>query len=276
MTAAPSLRGTRVAILEARKGTELASLVERSSGISYCVPAVREVERDCKDEVARAISWLGEGERRLVVLLNGAGVNALFRVAAELGREKELHDGFARSELLCRGPKPIAALKARGLTATVRVDEPYTTREVLLAFDDIALRGRGALVVHHGERNDAVVMALTRAHVKVIELSLYVWDLPEDLAPLIGLIDEIVERRVGAVAFTTQIQARHLVEVADRVRKKKELVLALNTHTLAAAIGPTCAEMLRELGIPPRVVPPKSSMGSLVRSLAQFLTEEGA
>ncbi len=274
-TPTPSLRGTRVAILEARMGTELASLVERSSGVPYCVPAVREVERECKDEVARTISWL-EGERRLVVLLNGAGVNALFRAAADLGREAELRAALARAELVCRGPKPVAALKARGLSPTVRVDEPYTTREVLQAFDDIALHDRDALVVHHGERNEAVVVALVRAHVKVLELSLYDWELPEDLEPLVCLIDEIVERRVGAVAFTTQIQARHLVQVAEQVHKKKELVLALNTHTLAAAIGPTCAEMLRELGIPPRVVPPKPSMGSLVRSLAQFLTEERA
>jgi uroporphyrinogen-III synthase len=276
MTMVPSLRGTRVAILEARMGTELASLVERCSGVPYCVPAVREVERDCRDDVARAISWLGGEERRLVVLLNGAAVNALFRVAGELGKQEELHAGLASAELLCRGPKPIGALKARGLSATVRVDEPYTTREVLQAFDDIPLRGREALVLHHGERNDAVVDALMRAHVKVFELSLYEWDLPENLAPLMGLIDEIIQQRVGVVAFTTQIQARHLVAVADRVHKKKELVLALNTHTLAAAIGPTCAEMLRELGIPPRVVPPKSKMGSLVQSLARFLTEEGA
>jgi uroporphyrinogen-III synthase len=257
-------------------GTELASLVERCSGVPYCVPAVREVQRDCRDEVARAISWLGEGERRLIVLLNGAGVNALFRVAEELGREPELRAGFARAELLCRGPKPIAALKARGLSASVRVDEPYTTREVLQAFDDVPLRGREALVLHHGERNEEIVLALVHAHVKVIELSLYVWQLPEDLAPLTCLIDEIIERRVGAVAFTTQIQARHLVDVAERMHKRKELVLALNTHTIAAAIGPTCAEMLRELGIPPRIVPSKPKMGSLIQSLAHFLFEERA
>jgi uroporphyrinogen-III synthase len=276
VTAIPSLRGTRVAILEARLGTELASLVERCSGIPYCVPAVREVARDCRDQVARAISWLGGGERRLVVLLNGAAVNALFRVAGELGRLQELQAGLATAELLCRGPKPIGALKARGLSATVRVDEPYTTREVLQAFDDVPLHGREALVLHHGERNDAVVDALVRAHVKVLELSLYEWDLPADLAPLITLVGDIVDQRVGAVAFTTQIQARYLVAVAERINKKKELVLALNTHTLAVAIGPTCAEMLRELGIPPRVVPPKPKMGSLVQSLARFLTDEGA
>lgn len=258
-------------------GTELASLVERCSGVAYSVPSVREVERPCRDEVARAISWLGEaGERRLVVLLNGAGVNALFRVAEELGRGEELKTGLARAELLCRGPKPIAALKARGLSTAVRVDEPYTTREILQAFDDVPLRGRDVLVVHYGERNAVVVDALARAHARVLELSLYEWELPEDLAPLIHLVDEILGRRVGVVAFTSQIQARHLVTVADREHKKKELIHALNTHTIAAAIGPTCADTLRELGIPPRIVPSKPKMGPFVQSIAHFLTEERA
>jgi uroporphyrinogen-III synthase len=215
-------------------------------------------------------------ERRLVVLLNGAGVNALFRVAGELGREEELRTGLARAELLCRGPKPIAALRARGLLTTVRVDEPYTSREVLLAFDDVPLRGREALVLHHGERNGTIVHALARAHAKVVELSLYEWQLPADLAPLIRLVEEIVQQRVGVVAFTSQIQARHLVGIAEREHKKEDLIHALNTHTLAAAIGPTCADVLRELSIPPRIVPPKPKMGSLVQSIARFLTEEGA
>ena len=277
MTLPPSLRGTRVALLEARMGTELASLVERWSGVPYCVPALREVERDRTDETAAAIAWLGSEERRLVVFLNGKGVDTFFRSAGTLGREAELHAALGRAELLCRGPKPTAALKKRGLAATARVGEPFTTHEVLDALaTTLAQRPvTEALVVHYGERNDAVVEALERARVKVRELSLYDWELPEDLTPLFRLIDEIIERRVGAVAFTSQIQARHLMEVAERAHKSKDLKRALATHTLVAAIGPTCADVLEGLGIPPHIVPESPKMGPLVQSIARFVTERG-
>jgi uroporphyrinogen-III synthase len=270
-----TLRGTRVAILEARMGTELASLVERGSGVPYWVPVVREVERDRRDEVAGAITWLGVGERRLVVLLNGTSVERLFGVAGELGREEELRAGLARAEVVCRGPKPLAALKKRGLAATVRVDEPYTTREVIRALDGLPATLE-ALVLHHGERSEAIVLALSRRRVRVRELSLYEWELPEDLAPMSRLIDEIIERRVGVVAFTTQIQARHLVAVADRLRKKNDLLHALRTHTLVAAIGPTCADVVRALGIPAHIVPANPKMGPLVQSIAHFLEERAS
>jgi uroporphyrinogen-III synthase len=264
-----SLQGTRVAVLEARMGTELASLIERSSGVPYCVPALRVVAGDQRAEVAAAIGWLGEGEARLAVLLNGAGVDALFRVAAEIQREQELLAALGRAERLCRGPKPIAALKKRGLAPTVRVEEPYTTRDVLQSLAGLSLRGREVLVLHYGERNEPIVNALSEAGANVRELSLYAWELPEDLGPLARLIDEIIERRVGAVVFTSQIQARHLVIVAEREHKKDALVQALRTHTLVAAIGPTCAEVLASLGIPPHVVPLSPKMGPLVQSLAQ-------
>ena len=270
-----SLRGTRVAILEARMPTELASIVERYSGVPYCVPALREVERDRRDDVGRAITWLGGTEQRLVVLLTGAGVDALFRVASALGREEELRAGLARAELVCRGPKPLAMLKTRGVAASARVNEPYTTGEVVRALEAVPAMPE-AIVVHQGERNVAVVESLARRRVRVRELSLYEWALPEDLAPLARMVDEIIERRVGAVAFTTQIQARHLVAVADELRKRKELVGALRTHTLVAAIGPSCSEALRTLGIPSHVVPAKAKMGPLVQSLADFLADEGA
>jgi uroporphyrinogen-III synthase len=258
-------------------GTELTALVERWSGVPYWVPAVREVDRDQRDrhgEVGRAISWLTEGAERLVVLQNGAGVEGLFRVAVELGRAEELTQGLARAETVCRGPKPIAALKTRGLSPSIRVEEPYTTRDLLRALEGVARRGREVLVVHYGERNEIVVQALARARAKVRELSLYEWELPEDLEPLARLVDEIIEGRVGVVAFTSQIQARHLVMVAERRGLKKELLRALRTHTPAAAIGPTCAEALEALGIPPRIVPPRPKMGPLVQSVVRYVTEE--
>jgi uroporphyrinogen-III synthase len=175
---------------------------------------------------------------------------------------------------VCRGPKPIAALKTRGLAPTVRAGEPYTTRDVLRALGEVPLAGREALVLHYGERNPVVVGALARSGAQVQELSLYEWELPEDLMPLLRLVDEIVERRVGAVLFTSQIQARHLVEVADRAQRRKELVSALSTHTLVCSIGPTCSEALQALGIPPRIVPEKPKMGPLVQCLASFLTQQ--
>jgi uroporphyrinogen-III synthase len=269
-----SLRGARVALLESRMKGELASLVERASGVPYCVPAVVEDRHAHAREVRSAIDWLSAPAPapRVAVLSTGVGVESLFRQASVLGREEELRAALARATTVCRGPKPVAALKKLGLKGTVRAADPYTTHELLEAIDALADKPSELLLLNYGERNVPLVDALAARAIAVHELSLYEWKLPEDLTPLRRLVDEIVERRVNAVAFTSQIQARHLVHVAEEMHQRDDLLVALSTHTPVAAIGPTCAEALRALGVEARVVPDPPKMGALVQSLARFLT----
>jgi uroporphyrinogen-III synthase len=269
---APSLRGMRIALLESRMASELASLVVRSSGVPYCVPAVREAPRPRPREVVDTLAWLARAPR-VAVFTTGSGVDALFEQARAIGLEDALHGGLLRSTLVCRGPKPVAALKKQGLVATVRVESPYTTRELARAFDALPLDGEEVLFVHYGERSADGVAALDARGARVRELLVYEWQLPEDLTPLERLIDEIVERRVAAVAFTSQVQLRHLLEVARRLDRRAELVEALRGGTVVAAIGPTCAEALRAEGVTASVVASPPKMGPLVASLARHLEE---
>ena len=272
MTAEASLRGARVALLESRMHAELASLVERHSGVPYCVPAVHEDRSARAREVSDVLDWLAEKGEPMVVLFTGVGVDSLFKHATVLGRDDELRASLARAITICRGPKPVAALKKQGLDARVRVGDPYTTRETIEATLAVAKPGTEILVLHYGERNIAFLDVLAAHDIQVRELSLYEWKLPDDLHPLRRLVDEIVERRVNCVAFTSQIQARHLLQVAREMDREDDLLHALRTHTLVAAIGPTCVEALRAMGVEPTVVPSQPKMGPMVKTLARYLS----
>jgi uroporphyrinogen-III synthase len=273
MSPTPTLRGARVALLEARMSQEMATLVERHSGVPYCVPAVREDRHARAREVTDVLDWLKTQEAPVVVLFTGVAVESLFKHAAVLGRAEELSKALERAITVCRGPKPIAALKKQGIAARVRVSEPYTTHEVIEATSLVAPAGTEVLLLNYGERNVPLVDTLVESGAVVRELSLYEWKLPEDLTPLRCLIDEIIERRVSCVAFTSQIQARHLFQVADEMGRTSDLQNALRTHTFVAAIGPTCADALQALGVPPQVMPVSPKMGPLVLAIARFLTE---
>src|SRR2546426_11669152 len=109
MSPAPSLRGARVALLESRMNVEMAALVERHSGVPYCVPAVREDRHARAREVTEVLDWLKTQAAPVVVLFTGVAVESLFKHAAVLGRDKELSQALERAITVCRGPKPIAA-----------------------------------------------------------------------------------------------------------------------------------------------------------------------
>jgi uroporphyrinogen-III synthase len=122
--------------------------------------------------------------------------------------------------------------------------------------------------VHDGGGNRDVAAALARRGARVVEVQPYVWALPEDIAPLRALVETIVKAELDAIAFTTQVQARHLFGVADAMGSRDAMVRALRDRIVVAAVGPTCARTLTQLGAPPHVVPDQSKMGAMIVALA--------
>lgn len=269
------LGGARIALLEARMGGELAGLVRRHGGEPVCAPAVREAAVACAAEVGALIDALAAGAVRVVVFLTGVGVHGLLQAAEGLGRRPELLSALGGATTVCRGPKPVAALKASGIVASLNARAPFTTAELLEALAGMDLSGQGVAVVHYGERNDQVAELLRARAARVVELCLYEWLLPEDVAPLHVLVDRILAGDVEVVAFTSQVQARHLFAVAAQRGQADALAQALRQRAVVAAVGPTCAAALEALGIRPDVVPSHPKMGHLVLALARYLGERG-
>jgi uroporphyrinogen-III synthase len=103
---------------------------------------------------------------------------------------------------------------------------------------------------------------------------LYEWQLPADVTPLKNLIGEVVAGKMDAVAFTSQIQARHLFQIANELGQAEELRAALNHKTVVASIGPTCTATLQSFGITPRVEPEHPKMGPMVLALKSYFAAQ--
>ena len=271
------LDGRSIVLFETRLRDELAELVRRGGGIPVCVPAVVERQRASGHEVAALLDMVRSGDTAPVfVFSTGVGARALFDEARGLGRGAELVDAIRRGGSICRGPKSVAALHREGLAATVKAQSPYTTVELIEALASLELTGHPVVLVHYGERNEALVEALTSQGAVLLELLVYQWEMPEDTAPLARAIESIIRGDFDAAAFTTQVQARHLMSIASRIGRRNQLVAALRSRVVVAAVGPTCARVLTELGVPPHVVPDPPKMGSMLEALAGRLAERSA
>jgi uroporphyrinogen-III synthase len=265
------LGGMKVVILEARLSEELGNLLRRQGADPVCVPALSEEACSCEPELQVLLKCLATAEPKLVIFPTGVAVHRLFAEAAKLGRSDELRAGLLGATTVARGPKPAAALTKAQVQISVKVPEPFTTADLIKALERWVKPYLEVAVLHHGERNAPLVDWLTSRKARVLELMLYQWKLPADTAPLERLVGEIIAGRVPAIAFTSQIQARHLFQIAARNQRQHALTLALRTQVIVAAIGPTCAEVLTELGVTPDVVPAHPKMGSMVLSLASHV-----
>ncbi|MPY87099.1 MAG: hypothetical protein GEU99_04175 [Luteitalea sp.] len=267
------LAGRRIAVLEARLTDALASLIERAGAEVVRAPALRERPLDAASEVAAFCDTLETGGFAAVVFLTGVGANALLSEAERLGRLDTTLEALRGAMTVCRGPKPVARLARQNVPTSIAVPEPHTTAEVIKALESLDLSGQRLGLVHYGERNDALAEALLANHVQLVELCLYEWVLPEDVAPLEHLVQGIIDGKIDAVVFTSKVQARHLLDIAQRLGALEKLRTELATRTVVVAVGPTTAEMLAANGMRPAVVPTKPKMGPMVTALIEHFAK---
>jgi uroporphyrinogen-III synthase len=266
-----SFQDARIALLEARMSSEMAGLLRRFGGKPYSVPAVREVQKVDTQQLTNFLRRMITGSLQVIIFQTGTGVTALIREAERLGQLPELLEALHDITIVCRGPKPEAVLKQHGICSTYTAAEPYTTNELLEVLAPIDITHQNVAVVHYGERNERLIQALQWRQAELVELSLYLWKMPVDTVPLQMLVCDIIAERVDVVVFTSQIQARHLMQIAEDLRLTEELIGALKTKTIVASVGPTCSEVLNSYGVLPHVTPAHPKMGHLVKALVEYL-----
>jgi uroporphyrinogen-III synthase len=262
--------GKLVALLEARRSSELANLVETYGGVPRHAPALREEPLDDLDAIGAFLDGLGSRSVDFVLFQTGVGARALFRGVETLGRTDELMKALESAVVAVRGPKPTAALKELGVRVDVRAAEPYTTAELLAALAPRELQNKIVAVQHYGEANVELVDALKARGADVIELEVYRWALPEDTGPIEGLFDDLLAARIDALVVTSQVQVRHLFQVAVRKGLAAALPELLYGRVVVAAVGPVAARALRDRGIRVDLEPEHPKMGPLVRDLASY------
>jgi uroporphyrinogen-III synthase len=265
------LAGARIALLEARKSSELAELVRRHGGEPFCAPAVRESTLDCTEEVRTLVDRVTQGSIQIVIFLTGVGAITLFREIEKIGRLPEFLEALKEVTTVCRGPKPIAALKRTGVHVSLAAPEPNTTTELLEVMSDLDMRDKGVALMHYGERNAVLVEALRSRGARLLEICLYEWLLPEDVQPIHELVREVIGGNLDVVAFTSQIQIRHLFQIADEAGRASELRAALNDKVVVASVGPTCTGVLQSFGVQPRIIPDHPKMGHLVLAVSEYI-----
>jgi uroporphyrinogen-III synthase len=265
------LGGSRIALLEARLSSELAQLVRREGGEPICAPAVTEAYVDVRGMLPILIDDVRRHRCEIVVLLTGAGLTAMLEQARDAGLLDAMVDAFSGATTVCRGPKPAAVLRKHGIPVRVNAAAPHTTAELLAVLPSSLVSGKSVMLLHDGGGNPALVDALRARGAWVEEVRSYEWRLPDDIHPIEELVRDLIDGSIDAIAFTNQVQVRHLFEVGTRMHRAAALLYALRHRTVVGSIGPTCSIALEEHGAPPHVVASPTRMRPLVTAIGEYL-----
>lgn len=243
-------------------------MVRRLGGEPVCAPALSEHGQP--DPAADEITRLVSGGYGLAVFLTGAGATALLADADRLGKRDDAVRALQAMSIACRGPKPLAVLKRHGIGVAVTTERPHTSRDLLTALETQAFDRATALLVHYGERNAEFAAALGTRVARLDEVCPYVWRLPDDPQPIASLVVDALNGRLDAIVFTSQIQCRHLFQVAGEMRLATELAAALTRDVVVGVIGPVCAEVVQQHGVTPDVMPAAPNMAALITAVGDY------
>jgi uroporphyrinogen-III synthase len=122
----------------------------------------------------------------------------------------------------------------------------------------------------HGEPLPGFVTALERAGAIVVEVPVYRWVPAEDIRPLRRLVDQVANKQVDCVTFTSAPAVASMLTVARKDGREAALLSAMRSEVLAACVGPVTAAPLERLGIP-TVQPERARLGALVRTVVEEL-----
>src|SRR5436309_10500446 len=114
-----SFHGARVLSLESRRAAEMAELIRKQGGDPFVAPSMREVPIEENNAVFQFAERLFAGDFDMVVLLTGVGTRQLQRVLTPRYGDTALPEVLRRVTVAARGPKPVAALREMGVTATL-------------------------------------------------------------------------------------------------------------------------------------------------------------
>jgi uroporphyrinogen-III synthase len=166
---------------------------------------------------------------------------------------------------LCRGPKARGAVRAAGLIdAWSPASE--SSAEVLEHLLEMGVEGSRIAVQLHGEPLPDVVEALECAGAEVVQVPVYRWVAPADIAPLDRLIDACLAGGIDAVTFTSAPAAASMLARARERDLDDALVDVLRRSILSVCVGPVTAAPLEARDIP-TVQPHRSRLGAMVRTL---------
>jgi uroporphyrinogen-III synthase len=258
--------GLRVLALESRRAVEMAELIRRQGGLPFVAPSMREAQLEESPELDRFAERLFAGEFEMMMLLTGVGARQLNRWLSERYHETAFADALRRMTVAARGPKPVAALRELGLTATVVAPEPNTWRELVKATE--GRPERSIAVQEYGRANPELLEALRARGGMPTAVRVYQYALPEDTGPLREAARRLAAGEFDVVLFTTGVQIGHLAHVAEEEGCAAAMLAALRKLTIGS-IGPTTTEALEEFELRPALEPTHPKMGLLVREMAE-------
>ena len=263
------LSGFRIGVTSDRRSDDLIAALERRGAQVMHAPALRiaPVEEDV-DLLADTRAIL-ETPPDVLVVTTAYGMRRWSEAADAAGLGDALTDVLQAARIFVRGPKARGAVRAAGLD-DVGIAHDERTASVIDMLLDEGVEGRTVAVQLHGYTDGQQLERLRAGGARVLTVEPYRWVKPDGAERLPRLIDAVCARNLDVVTFTSAPAVDAFLTSAIEQGVIDQLLDALRTDVVAAAVGPVTAGPLEVAGVTP-IIPERFRMGALIRLVCEHL-----
>ncbi|QNK58246.1 uroporphyrinogen-III synthase [Paenibacillus sp. PAMC21692] len=270
---AARMAGVTVAVTGPRKAEEIGRMIAKFGGETVVRPAQGTVflddsiiEEQLRELIRHPADWL--------LLTTGVGTEALLQTAERHGLTAPFLAALGKMNIGARGYKTVNVLRKIGITPVIR-DNDGTTAGMLAEMGDVGLHGKRVVLQLYGDPAPKITGKLRELGAVCEELLPYRHVPPEGDSVEV-LIDEVLRSAVQAVAFTSTVQVRCVMHIAESLGKREALLRAFGDGVLAVAVGKVTAEALTEEGVERVLYPDEERMGSMVVAISKYYGSQSA
>ena len=247
----------------------MSHLIEQTGAEALMAPSMQEAPLRENHEALDFAKRLLNGDINLVVFTTGLGVTTLLDVLSKVSHAEEVLFALSKITVIARGPKPLDALKQKGISRAIHVPDPATWRDVLAVMDRHgSLQGKTVAVQEYGASNEELLNGLSERGAKVLRVPVYRWTLPDDTEPLRRALHAIIGGHADIILFTNSNQIQQVLRFAQQEGLEKEFREGLG-RTVVGSLGPVCSEYLDEYGVPVDLEPERPRMENLVEEASR-------
>ncbi|WP_394173312.1 uroporphyrinogen-III synthase [Guptibacillus hwajinpoensis] len=259
-----ALMNKTIAVTGGRKGEEVTALIEKQGGRALIRPAQGTVFTN-EEQVLETLRDSIESPPDVLIFTTGMGERRMAELANKAGLRERYEQLLETIPIAVRGTKTFQHLKQKGITpATVADSGTMKQLEARLEIMD-----KRVLLQMHGENVPDFIQTLERENNTVVTIYPYEHT-PPDEAVLEQLIEEITNKQIDAVAFTSAIQVRFFFEYVERMKNKEFILSLFGAHVLPVAVGEVTAEHLERQGVEGILIPDTPRMGAMVMEIAKY------
>ena len=256
------MEGRTVGITADRRWQEQADLFRKRGATVIHAPTMRTVDLTTDPALRSVTTALVESPPAVLVVTTGAGFRSWMDAAEAWGSRDSLVAALAGAAtvVVCRGAKGVSAVRANGLDVAWRASSE--SMEEVVGHVQATVPADTVVAMQLFDPDDHWATASLRAsHPSLVEVPVYRWLLPDDLAPVQRLVEAVIAGSVDAVTFTSQPAVRNFFALAGESADSLRAAF-LDGRSLAVCVGAVCADALVECGVtngvwpdPPRLVP---------------------